>query len=1043
MNPNYFEEIVQEKPLLVLNASAGSGKTYNLVRNYIRLLLNKDDPKEISQILAMTFTNKASTEMKERIIEDLDKLAFCENLNDSNLVETAEMLKLTPENTQKKAKTALRKILHQYEDFGVMTIDKFNLKLIRAFAKDLNLPDNFEISTNDELILDQAIDVLLSQVDENKNKKIYDLAFNFVKYNTEDEMSFDLKSSLKKVAKLLKQEKLFPLIELLQEQEFSTDDYLSIRRKYDEEKSTIENLQTALRTQINQLDDILNDLAGKTNTSKKIRKVIQLNFDDLVSEDFTENQISNIEKSIEKTDSEFLRNYLSFIGLIQSNKAEYTKLILFKNQFNSMALLKELAIRMEQLRTDESIIRVSEFNQLISELIKKEDAPFIYERLGNRYQHYFLDEFQDTSRLQFINLIPLIQNALSSNNFNFIVGDPKQSIYRFKNGVADQFVALPKIYNPENDPDLALKSNFFDQMGHKDGLEENWRSAKEIVHFNNRFFTHLKEKFSDKGKSFYEVISQKPRGKDGGRIEILTDVIKDKSIDVKAEINTQFLAWVKQCIDDGYKPSDICVLCSKNKDAKHFAHTLINEGYQVVSSDALEIQYEIHVQLAIQFIKWKLNRFNSNALLSFAHLYFYIKDKNNTLSLLFASCKENEDKTSKINEHLFYSVSNFPAEFIDSSFQNIYTLLVDFFNLIQIKAQDNTYIQQLLDHAYQFDLRNGADLNYFLSDFEENGKCTKVQLADNEHAIKVMSIHKSKGLEFPVVIIPKLDLFKKTNKDETLIQIEDSVLKTTLTQKEIIVPEISEAYELEEEDQKIDSYNLLYVAFTRAKDRLYGMELSKNESKNFEPVAKSFHELYPECIVEKRFHYINENNTEIEHEEKSMQLAYKTTYINDLLWFPEISLQSKKEQKDENLSEAIRLGNQFHHLMEKSKSYTDAREILQQGILKGNIDIHLESKLNELIHQAYQDKDLLALYRKGEHLNERSFIVERNKILRPDKLILSSELTAVIDFKTGEKNKSYEKQVKEYMQTLHEVGYSNIKGYLYYVSGEGLVEVHL
>jgi hypothetical protein len=174
-----------------------------------------------------------------------------------------------------------------------------------------------------------------------------------------------------------------------------------------------------------------------------------------------------------------------------------------------------------------------------------------------------------------------------------------------------------------------------------------------------------------------------------------------------------------------------------------------------------------------------------------------------------------------------------------------------------------------------------------------------------------------------------------------------------------------------------------------------------------------------------------------------MQLAYKTTYINDLLWFPEISLQSKKEQKDENLSEAIRLGNQFHHLMEKSKSYTDAREILQQGILKGNIDIHLESKLNELIHQAYQDKDLLALYRKGEHLNERSFIVERNKILRPDKLILSSELTAVIDFKTGEKNKSYEKQVKEYMQTLHEVGYSNIKGYLYYVSGEGLVEVHL
>src|SRR5690606_35788651 len=194
---------------------------------------------------------------------------------------------------------------------------------------------------------------------------------------------------------------------------------------------------------------------------------------------------------------------VEFLSWYDAHVESYVILQKFLGNFFNMALLKYLNTALQELKQHERLIRISEFNSEISKLVADEDAPYIFERLGTRFHHFLLDEFQDTSRLQWLNMLPLLRESLAHNYRDLIVGDPKQSIYRFKNGVAEQFVALPGVYNPENDPSIAQKSSYFASMGQTDRLEDNWRSAEQIVLFNNQFFEAFKEQLPSNGKDYY------------------------------------------------------------------------------------------------------------------------------------------------------------------------------------------------------------------------------------------------------------------------------------------------------------------------------------------------------------------------------------------------------------------------------------------------------------------------------------------------------------------------------------------------------------
>lgn len=1035
------------KPFLILNASAGSGKTFNLVRNYLRLLLSEGEQRsEMSQIIAMTFTNKAALEMKTRIIGDLNKLSTA-TLNQSFLVETAAYIGLPPETIQKNAGLTLKKILHQYEDFNVLTIDKFNLRLIRSFSRDLNLPEQFEVVLDEDLILEKAVDELLNTIDTKEQNALYKLAINFAKSNFDEENKWNIKKALLASAALLKNEQSFDVIRKLTTSTFTENDLSSWKETFKLLKLQTQQLLRDLSVALEDSKLTSDDFSNKSVTYKRLIKIItsKLKTDELVSNlDLSSSFLEHIAITGEKTGQQELVSKLNAVhSFWTSNKETIFVLELKIKQFYLLSILKELALSMEQIRQKESVIRISEFNQLVADLVKDEEAPFIYERLGTRFGHFFLDEFQDTSRLQWTNLVPLVHESLGHNQFNFIVGDPKQSIYRFKNGVAEQFVALPRIYNPENDAKTTVKSDFFEAQGQVSGLEENWRSATEIVTFNNDFFSQLKPLLPESGQSYYSQIKQDPRGKANGLITFKIDHRKDKS-GKESELDL-LEKWVNECIQDGYNPGDICILSKNKRSCNSFANHLKTKGFSVVSSDSLLIDSDVFVQLVICFLKWRSNPLENQFAMQFAEKYFRLQAVGSTFSAYeqcFEIVEQEEKSKKRFSIKLFLEVSGFDESLLNSGYQSIYSLIQTFIRSQKIDELQNAYIHQLLDVSFNFDLSNGPDLISFLSYYATTGKKTNVQLPDNKYAIKIMTAHKSKGLEFPVVLIPLLNFGSTSNdKNPVIIEKDAHFIETKLVKKDQVLPEIEVLSSLEKNAEMMDAINLMYVAFTRPVDRLYFYSNSDygNISKS---VFSTLSSLYP--------HYLISNDviegvigSKPEHAtvESTSESSFTATSLADFLWFPEISLFSTDEDEATALSKQKRIGNQFHGLMENSSTKEEALALLSTGIRKGKIEKAIEKELLVLIEEVYSNQQIQQLFASGTHLNERTLAIDATTQLRPDKIIYNSNETIVIDFKTGEEKPAYLKQVNEYISALHEVGFKNVSGYLYYVGGKGLVPI--
>jgi len=451
-----------QKPLLVLNASAGSGKTFALVRTYIKLLLTgQDKPFKFSEIIAMTFTNKAALEMKHRIIEKLDEMAYPEKhigFNQAYIDDLSKELLIPPKEIHQRSKYILNAILHRYEDFHVMTIDKFNLRLIRSFSLDLDIPNDFEIIMNEGAIIEQVVDNLLSEM--GKNEQLSKLIFNYAKSRVDEDEKWDIRRDLIKFASVLSKEVNFEIIEELQQKEFTLEGFKQLKSELKQLNADFTQKCKVVYELFLSLNLNSKDFPGGVRTYNPIMKLGD--YTSIPEKLFTDTFIKNYEAPTpaKKIYPEELKSALLKLNNDYNTSLKtFSILSNYSNNYFNMALLQYISAALEDLKKDEHLLRISEFNKMIAALVAQDEAPYIYERLGSRYHHFMLDEFQDTSRLQWLNMIPLIHDSLGNWNRNLIVGDPKQSIYRFKNGVADQFVALPSLYNPENDPKIAGHDN--------------------------------------------------------------------------------------------------------------------------------------------------------------------------------------------------------------------------------------------------------------------------------------------------------------------------------------------------------------------------------------------------------------------------------------------------------------------------------------------------------------------------------------------------------------------------------------------------------
>ncbi len=602
----------------IYDASAGSGKTYALVKEYLKIILVAPKNDAYRHILAITFTNKAVHEMKSRIVGSLSEFAKDElSAKAQDLMQDLSIdTELSIIQIKTKSQQIIKHIIHNYAAFDISTIDKFTHKVIRAFAHDLNLPMTFEVTLDTENLLIEAVDAIIAQAGEDDT--LTKLLIDFTMEKTDDDKSWDISREILETGKLVLNEN--NRNEITHFQGKTIEEFIEIKKRLtaackDLEKETIVFAEEVLSLiEKNGIDvksfsrgtfpnHIANIQQGKFNPKNKMFH----EFDDIAI-----NKTAKDRAIIENLIPEFLQILLKVYSTFE--KINFYKAFL-KNS-TPLSLLNTVSTELAKIQEEQNVLSISEFNAIIHREIQNQPAPFIYERLGERYRHFFIDEFQDTSEMQWQNLIPLIDNALSGQDDYgvkgtlMIVGDPKQSIYRWRGGKAEQFIELSKDKNPFSNPDKRLEH-----------LDKNYRSYSQIIEFNNDFFKLLSNEFEHLDyKDLYENHShQKTNDKTGGYVNISfipkvekADENSEGSNDEEGLDKTDFyvvatLNTIHKAVQGGFQYKDIVILTRKRSQGIAIANYLTEQGIPLLSSETLMIQNATEVRLIIHLLKYLKN----------------------------------------------------------------------------------------------------------------------------------------------------------------------------------------------------------------------------------------------------------------------------------------------------------------------------------------------------------------------------------------------------------------------------------------------------
>ena len=1038
----------EEFPLSILNASAGSGKTHQLVLEYLSILLGDHSTKQkYKSIVAMTFTNKAAMEMKTRIIDTLDGIVHFDGSQEkikSMINSLIDLCKIDLLKLQARCAKALGEILHGYEDFHVSTIDKFNLRLIRSFSRDLDIPSDFEVVLNEQQIIEEVVELLMSKLGQPGSEHLTKLMTSYAKTNLEEGENWNFKGQLVAFALILSSERNQVNVAKLMELELTDSAYNELKTQIDflVKSFILEANETAkFFLSLNLRED---ELPEKSTSYKSFIQLANLSdFPEKKTNDqlFTDTILNHCKEPSGKKHflAELREKLLALNDLFIDLQPQILLLKKFRANFFNIALLQFVSEALNDLKESEQIIRISEFNKLIGSLVQDEDAPYIYERLGTKLEHFLLDEFQDTSRLQWLNLIPLVHESISNKRKNLIVGDAKQSIYRFNNGIADQFIALPEIYNPENNARLRSTSEYFKALGFKQDIINNYRSASEIVSFNNALFTNLHDFLTANAQRYYASVSQTPKSEKQGFVEIISLQQEVKLEDLVDEIVTR----IEKCKEDGFSFGDICILTEKNETGNFFARALTALKYKVVSLDSLLISGDAKVQLMVSYLKRRARPSQETEARRFAELYFRIVKKGSTEKYLsyFESIIDSKGNVRRIfKDKLFLSEHFGSEEEFYATYENLYDLCLKFLKMMDWQETQEPYVHHFIDVVFNYQISRQADIGYFLEYYKENKAKIALQMPEADAAIKIMTVHKSKGLEFPVVIIPKLDFSTSIHpSSKFLVEASGKLIYGNASSKSII-PEIA-AFSINElELTLLDKLNLAYVGLTRPIERLYAFNYFKKQQ-----LGSVLHLALEKmnCTTLETGALLYEAGEEKKREnkeEKKEEFFYFPLELKDRLWYPDIVFK-KQRSEEEQLEEQL-FGNYFHLLMSKCDGIESIEKTMDSFITKGEIDGVFSGKLIDTARTFFENSEKIQLFEGAiEIINEELILFAEGLSKRPDKIIVKENEIIILDFKTGKEKKEHQLQLETYQTIVESMYDRKARIFIYYSETDELNEI--
>ncbi|MEZ7930595.1 MAG: UvrD-helicase domain-containing protein [Flavobacteriales bacterium] len=1040
---------------ITYKSSAGSGKTYTLVKEFLQIVFQSDNPTRYRNILAITFTNKAANEMKERVIENLRELTK-EQDNDL-IIDYEKAFGINKKILREKAKKVLQSILHNYSDLKISTIDKFTYKIIRAFSKDLNLSSDFEIEMDKDKILTEAIDLIISKAGE--DERLSKILLEFLNSQIENEKDWRIEKSIFDFSKELTNEESEPFLERLKE--VSDEDFEKIRKFITselkkEEETIVEKAKKVLDlfekngltvanfsrgTIFNYFLAILNGEIDKLlKTTDTLEKAINENV--WLPKSASVDTVSRMESINEEVRS-------LYFDIIDSSKKYFFYDLLNENAFN-IILIKELYEAINKIKEEQNILLISDFNKLISEEIKNQPAPFIYEKIGERYKNIMIDEFQDTSVLQWHNLLPLIDNSLSIGEKTLLVGDAKQAIYRFRGGKVEQFVELPNIIDKSDDifleeREITLRNNHKDEF-----LETNWRSHSQVIEFNNWFFDELKSFLEEDKQKIYDKQKQKTTNKNEGYVEVtFLPYDKDEIEDLYLEKTKE---KVDECLEDGFEMKDIAILVSKNKYGKLLSNYLVEENYKVLTSESLLIEEDKEVNFVINFLKFIHNNNENSAKLEMIKYFF--EDEKYSPALLSYSKKVKNKANINIKELLMKLNPKFDlVKLFELSLYDLAETIMRQF--IEDSKEGNSFLIKLLDVIYSFTLKNN-DLQSFLTYWENNSWRISLETPE-DNAITIMTVHKSKGLQFPVVIssFTNWEFHSSMNIPKKWVEMDGKVPHLPIgilpLKSKILGTDFAYLKEIEDEHVKLDKFNQLYVALTRPEKRLYVISDDAVRTKK-EFKTNNIHPfLYRICLTHENF---NENELILgerikEPKKEKVKSADSNLEIKTVIstnWREKIRISQQYNEiwGEEGYKERIAYGNLIHNILAKIETKEDIEpailDFAEQGLITNNEVEALGKEIAEIL-EVNEVKPWFS--GTGKIMNEKDILSKEGKLYRPDKVILFPNKTVVVDFKTGEKQEKYANQITNYANLLSEMNYPNIEKYLLYTKDKSVEQISL
>ncbi|MFD2941039.1 UvrD-helicase domain-containing protein [Flavobacterium notoginsengisoli] len=1046
---------MQSPSFSIYDASAGSGKTYTLVKEYLKIILSSPKNDAYRNILAITFTNKAVHEMKSRIVGNLSE--FAKDEPSSKAVDLMEDLArdtgLSIIKIKTKSQQIIKHLIHNYAAFDISTIDKFTHKVIRAFAHDLNLPMTFEVTLDTENLLVEAVDAIIAQAGEDET--LTKLLIDFTMEKTDDDKSWDISREILDTGRLVLNEN--NRNEILHFQDKTIGEFVEIKKK--------------MQTLCKELEDVNAGLAGKAielidkngiDPKSFSRGTFPNHLDSIRDGKFnpknkTFHEFEDIAINKTAKDRALIENIIpELLQILKEVYQNFEKRDFYKAFLKNiipLSLLNTVSNELSKIQSEQNILSISEFNAIIHREIQNQPAPFIYERLGERYRHFFIDEFQDTSEMQWQNLIPLIDNSLSGlDDFGnkgtlMIVGDPKQSIYRWRGGKAEQFIELSKEVNPFNNPDKQIRH-----------LNTNYRSYSEVIEFNNAFFKLISTEFSnDDYKDLYENHSfQNTNSKKGGYVNISflpiadknefgdeEEVVEKSDLYVLATLNT-----IQEVVKQGFEYKDIVILTRKRGQGIAVANYLTEQGIPLLSSETLMVQNASEVRLIIHLLRYLSNSADLESKANFLHFLASTKDLEMPVHDFIAVGMNHKIEKEFEDWLLSFDVS---FSFKDVRKKSLYEAVEIIISKFILPSEGNAYVQFFLDIVLERDIRNQSGVADFLVFWDKNSEKFSIPSPEGNNAVRIMTIHKSKGLEFPVVIMPFADEdYNRKPKDKLWLDTEevDLGVPKALVDNSSIVESFGESasavFNLKKQEELLDNINVLYVALTRAEEQLYVISQSLEARKDGEypnNMASFFIKflIHEGVYDEEKLGYEFGNKVRLSKAFKTVDLVKSIPIVKEVLNPKSIKIAQREALMwGTHQQEAISYGNIVHEILAFVKDKSDIDLAVTKSLENGLITYDQVDQVLQTLKEIVNHPELAVCF-DGSHtvLNEQTIVQKQGRVLKPDRVVfLENKEAFLLDYKTGAVNVKYQQQIQEYQDAIEDLGYKVLKKALVYIGSQ-------